>query len=436
MRQNIIHIILLMALISPDLASGESYWPKTTPLSHWKHIRTATDLCELRGMRADWDAGTAGGTLRLEVLKTDNYVWATLPTPEKGWNLKRYARVEADITNSGTLPVDVMLWNVGDRGWDAVGDFATLTPGEERKFSCNLQETFPDGTPKIDPGHIRQVQVMISKAVAGEKLEIKNLIVTGKASEWSRPAGRLIMPKITEGFPAAGHCVRYRLNGDENNSIYCLVYLPVNWKQGITFPVIVEYPGNIYFTKACYSTGLPDQCVIGYGMSKGKGAIWLSLPFVDRKTGAIVENGWGDPDATADYAVSLVEEICARFGGERRNVILTGFSRGAIACGYIGLRNDRIAPLWKGFHACQHYDGDGWNGATMKGAMERAQRFAGKAVFQTDNSAEIFQTIMDEMKAKITYVKSGLGFHSSAMYLDDRPSTQQLRGWFNALVTD
>lgn len=436
MKQNLIRIVLVMALIAPFLASGESRLPENTPFSLWKHFRTADDLGELRGMRANWDSGTAGGTLRLEILKADNYAWATLPAPEKGWNLKIYARVEADITNRGNLPVDVMFWTVGDRGWDAVGDFATLNPGEVHKFSCNLQETFPDGTPKIDPGHIRQVQVMISKAVSGAKLDVKNLIVTGKASEWSRPAGRLNVPKIKEGSPAAGHCVRYRLEGDENTGIYCLIYLPVNWKQGLTFPVIVEYPGNIYFAKACYSTGLPDQCVIGYGMSKGKGAIWVSLPFVDRKTGVIVENGWGDPDATADYAVSVVEDICAKFGGDRRNLILTGFSRGAIACGYIGLRNDRIAPLWKGFHACQHYDGNGWNGATMKGAMERAHRFAGKAVFQTDNSPEIFQPLMDEMKAKTTYVKSGLGFHSCAMFLDDRPSTQKLRGWFKALVTD
>ena len=65
-------------------------------------------------------------------------------------------------------------------------------------------------------------------------------------------------------------------------------------------------------------------------------------------------------------------EVCDNFGGDRDDVVLTGFSRGAIACGYIGLRNDHVAALWKGFHACQHYDGAGWNGATMEGAMKRA----------------------------------------------------------------
>jgi hypothetical protein len=31
-------------------------------------------------------------------------------------------------------------------------------------------------------------------------------------------------------------------------------------------------------------------------------------------------------------------------------------------------------------------------------------------------------------------VKSGLGAHSTAMFLDDRPSTQKLREWFLQLV--
>ena len=90
------------------------------------------------------------------------------------------------------------------------------------------------------------------------------------------------------------------------------------------------------------------------------------MPFLDRDTGKIAENGWGNADDTADYVMRMVAEVCAKFGGDRENVVLTGFSRGAIACGYIGLRNDRIAALWKGFHACQHSDGAAWNGATYQ----------------------------------------------------------------------
>jgi hypothetical protein len=228
--------------------------------------------------------------------------------------------------------------------------------------------------------------------------------------------------------------VRYRLAGDGESAIYSVLNLPEDWQPGMKYPVIVEYPGNIFFAPACYSTGLPEQCVIGYGMTKGKGAICLGMPFVDRAAGKIVENGWGNADETADHVMRTVAEVCARFGGDRGNIVLTGFSRGAIACGYIGLRDDRIAALWKGFHACQHYDGDGWNGATLAGAIERAARFQGKAVFQTDNPQKKFQSVMDVMKTKVTWAESGLGFHSTAMFLDDRPSTQQLREWFRQLV--
>jgi hypothetical protein len=126
--------------------------------------------------------------------------------------------------------------------------------------------------------------------------------------------------------------------------------------------------------------------------------------------------------------------VCADHGGDRARLVLTGFSRGAIACGYIGLRNERIASLWKGFHACQHYDGDGWNGATMEGALERATRFRGEAVFQTDNAPKAFQPVMDVMKTEVTWASSGLGAHATAMFLDDRPSTVQVREWFQRLV--
>jgi len=428
---------LLLARLAPvhaDEASNKLANPSASQAEMWSHIQRVQDLGELREMTAEWDASAPGGALRLVAIKPARYAWVTVLAPRQGWNLARRATVEAEITNRGTAPAEVMLWVVGDRGWDAVGDFATLAPGEARKFSCRLRATFPDGTPKLDPGQVKQVQVMLPKVALGAALEVRGLAAVGHEPEWTRPPGRLEAPAIEDGPPAAGRRVRHRLAGDEYTGIYCLLYLPADWKRGVAFPVIVEYPGNIFFTPGCYSTGRPDQCAIGYGITKGKGAIWASLPFVDRANGIIAENGWGDADATADYAVRVVEEICAKFGGDRRNVALTGFSRGAIACGYIGLRNDRVASLWKGFHACQHYDGDGWNGATMDSAMERARRFAGRAVFHTDNSTEMFQPLMDMMKAETTYVRSGLGAHACAMFLDDRPSTQQLRKWFNDLV--
>jgi hypothetical protein len=397
-----------------------------------EHLHSAADLGELRDLRAAWN----DGMLTLSTDKAERLAWAVIPAPKGGWELLRRATVNSEITNTSDQPVNVMFWVVGDHGWDAVVDAATLAPHETRTFSCDLRATFPDHTPKLNPGDVKQIQIMlgnqrINKTVS---LEVRSVTAQGDAPEWKRPIGRIDVPRVEDSAPAPGKRVHYRLADDEKTSIYCVLNLPEDWQPEKKYPVIVEYPGNFFFVPACYSSGLPDQCTIGYGMTKGKGAICLGMPFLDRATGKVIENGWGNADDTADYAMRMVDEMCAKFGGDRENVVLTGFSRGAIACGYIGLRNDKIAALWKGFHACQHYDGDGWNGATMAGAIERAARFQGHSVFQTDNSQEKFQPVMEAMKTKVTWAQSGLDFHATAMFLDERPSTQQLRTWFWQLV--
>lgn len=438
-------LMLLSAISIHAFAQGP-------PASLTDHIRSASDLGELRDIQTDWK----DGALNLSTDKAERHAWVVIPAPRNGWDLRRRATVNAGITNTGSHPVGVMLWVVGDHGWDAVVDQATLAPREARTFSCDLRATFPDKTPKLNPGDVKQVQIMLSEPIiapakAGQKdgaqtrlnprmtkpvsLEVRDMTSQGDAPDWKRPSGHIDVPSVEDSPPSAGKRVRYRSPGDETPANYCVLNLPEDWQPGKTYPVIVEYPGNIFFTPGCYSTGLPEHCVIGYGMTKGNGAICLGMPFVDRTVGKPVENGWGNPDDTADYAMRMVADVCGRFGGDSKNVLLTGFSRGAIACGYIGLRHDRIAALWKGFHACQHYDGDGWNGATLPGALDRAARFKGKAVFQTDNSREKFQPVMDVMQTHVTWSESGLGSHSTAMFLDDRQSTQQLRTWFWRLVS-
>ncbi|MEK0446060.1 MAG: hypothetical protein RLZZ399_1381 [Verrucomicrobiota bacterium] len=412
------------------------------PMRLTSHLSSPADLSALRNLEADWNHDV----LSLSTTKADLLAWAVIPAAKGGWNLARHAAVTAEITNTGDHSVGVMLWVVGNPGWSAVQDTARLDPKEKRIFSCNLRATYPDGTPKLNPHDIPQVQVMLSEPVSANgkthfspkitrpvAIEVRNLAAEGDAPEWQRPTHKMDLPAMEDTAPAPGKRVRFRLAGD-GDRIYAVLNLPTDWTPNAQFPVIVEYPGNFFFSPECYSSGLPDQCVIGYGITRGKGAICLSMPFVDRAAGKIAEDGWGNADDTADYALRMVEEICTRFGGDRQNVLLTGFSRGAIACGYIGLRNDRIAALWKGFHACQHYDGDGWRGATLSGALERAARFRGQAVFHTDNPQKTFQPLMDVMKVPVKWTQSGLRFHSTAMFLDDRPSTQELREWFWKLV--
>jgi hypothetical protein len=432
-------LTLLVALLFTPLGS---LYAETADL-FTPHLHSTRELGELRDLQAEWN----NGVLKLSATQAERLAWAVIPAPKNGWDLGQRSTVQAEITNTGAAPAGVMFWLVGDHGWSAVVDVATLAPHETRPFSCNLRATYPDGTPKLNPSDVKQVQVKLAEPVLlnGKEhlspkitkpisIELSRLTASGSQSEWKRPPGRIDVPNVEDAPPAPNKRVRYRLPSDENSRIYGVLNLPEDWTPGKRYPVIVEYPGNIFFGSLCYSTGMPDQCVIGYGMTKGKGAICLGLPFIDRAAGEIAENGWGNADDTADYAMRMVAEVGAKFGGDRQNVVLTGFSRGAIACGYIGLRNDDIAALWKGFHACQHYDGANWNGSTMPGALERAARFQGKAVFQTDNPQAKFQPVMDVMKAQVTWTQSGLRFHSTAMFLDDRPSTQQLREWFWQLV--
>jgi hypothetical protein len=401
--------------------------------SLWPHIHSAAQCGDVRGGSVTWDASDAG-MLAFNVNGNGVYAWVTIPAPAAGWDLATRLGVEASVTNLGPNPAEVQVWTVASRGWESIADVATLATGETRLFSCRLRETFPDGTPKLDPGSVTGVRVLVRKAAAGTVIRVAGLAATGHAPPWTQPEGRIEVPAVEEGPPTAGRRVRYQLQGDEGTDIACLLHLPDDWKPGGSYPVIFEYPGNIYYVKDCYSTGLPDQCGIGYGMTRGRGAIWVSMPFVNRTSDAIAENGWGDADDTASYCERVVDDVCAHFGGDRRNLILTGFSRGAIACGFIGLRNDRIAQLWKGFHLCQHYDGDGWNGATLEDAVERARRFQGRAVFHTDNPKNAVRPVTDIMNVPTTFVRSGLGAHAIAMFLDDREPTKQLRRWFAELV--
>lgn len=399
------------------------------------HLENAAGLEDVRAATVEFAGSPSARRLTLRATGGEHYAWALIPAPPGGWNLAARHAVEAMLTNVGEDAVEAMLWVVADAGWESVAEVAVLQPRESRTFSCALRKTFPDGTPKLDPTRIRGIQVMLKSPRADQAVEVADLVAAGTEPPWERPPGRIDVPTVEDGAPAAGKRVFHPVGESrkEGKSPAAVLWLPRDWKPGASYPVIVEYPGNIFFTAGCYSTGRPAQCVIGYGMTRGTGAIWISLPFVDANA-CIAEHSWGDPDATANFCVRAVEDVCARFGGDRTRLVLTGFSRGAIACGYIGLRNDRIAGLWRGLHCCQHYDGDGWNGSTPEGALERARRFRGVGVFHTDNSAAKVRPFVDTLGVPATIVSSGLGAHSCAMFLDERESTRRLRDWFAALT--
>lgn len=192
----------------------------------------------------------------------------------------------------------------------------------------------------------------------------------------------LVTPQMADELPSAGKRVRQVSPEYKGTEVYHALYLPVDWKEGNKYPVIVEYTGN-YFPK-CGSTGEVKDANLGYGLSGGKGFVWVSMPYIEigRKKNAIT--WWGDKDATVEYCKKNIPRICAEFGGDLDNIIICGFSRGAIAASYIGLADDGIAGLWKGFFTHDHFDGErkwAYPNSDRESALKRLGRLNGRPAF-------------------------------------------------------
>ena len=91
-----------------------------------------------------------------------------------------------------------------------------------------------------------------------------------------------------------------------------------------------------------------------------------------------------------DYCKTNLPRICDRFGGDRDNVFICGFSRGAIATSYIGLADDEIAKMWKAFIAHDHFDGERkwvYDDSDRTSALRRLRRLNGRPVLVSGTKA-------------------------------------------------
>lgn len=249
----------------------------------------------------------------------------------------------------------------------------------------------------------------------------------------------LITPPATDGTPSPGKRVRQFRNehGPSSSRVHHLLYLPTDWVRGKTFPVIVEYAGNKWQT----SPGTVEGSNLGYGISGGQGAIWICMPFVDEQHQTNAENWWGDTAATVAYCKRTVREVCEQYGGDRANVFLAGFSRGAIACNYIGLHDDEIASLWRGFICHSHYEGvRPWPQSTPDGAAERLKRLRQRPQFISHETIAPRESVEPtrEYLAKaqpdgnFTFLALPFETHTDTWVLRDIPARQALRDWFRA----
>ncbi len=150
----------------------------------------------------------------------------------------------------------------------------------------------------------------------------------------------------------------------------------------------------------------------------------------------------GDADETVRYCKQAVESTCKQWGGDRQRLVLCGFSRGAIATSYIGLRDDEIASLWSGLIAHSHYDGVRrwpYSDSDRESAVQRLKRF--------NNKPQWISHELEVDKTKQFLSESGLlhdGIHLASLpypnhspdwLLKDLTETHALRNWWRQLVT-
>jgi hypothetical protein len=260
----------------------------------------------------------------------------------------------------------------------------------------------------------------------------------------------LTVPKVEMSAPAPGKRVFYRLPGAPEDSPAMVLYLPTDWVAGKSYPVIVELAGNGNF-KSQYgdvSTGRPEGSNLGYGLSGGRGFIWACLPFLTDGGEDLAITWWGNapehrPDATVAYVKRAVPFLCEEFSGDASKVLLCGFSRGALACNAIGLHDEEIADLWRGFFCYSHYDGvrEKWPyaGSDRASALTRLHRLGDRPQFLCqENSIAATRDYLQNtgVKGDFTFTETGFRNHNDAWTLRPSPVRAAAREWLFRILSD
>jgi len=241
----------------------------------------------------------------------------------------------------------------------------------------------------------------------------------------------LKVPVMENAPPAPGKRVKVIDPEFKGTDVYHALYLPTDWKKGKKYPVIVEYAGNKWRT----SLGTVEGSKLGYGISGGKGVIWVCMPFVDIKNKRNASTWWGDVEATVSYCKKTVKNICDDYGGDSSAVFIAGFSRGAISCNFIGLHDDQIASLWAGFICHSHYDGVrkwGYPKSDRESALKRLKRLGGRPQFIShEKSVKATQDYLKAVYAKGNFTFQTLGFvnHTDTWVLRNIPERKAARQW-------
>ncbi len=250
----------------------------------------------------------------------------------------------------------------------------------------------------------------------------------------------LVVPPLANGLPSAGRRVLVRTQ--DAPEIYHVLYLPTDWQPRRRYPVIVEYSGNGNYRSAYgdVSLGVPEGSNLGYGLSGGRGYLWLCLPYVNSVERRNQILWWGSAEATNDYGREALRQVCQQYGGDPKRVLLAGFSRGAIACSYLGLRDDRTAEQWRAFFAYSHFDGvRTWPYADSdrESALRRLRRLRGRPVFVChEGSVETARDFLtaERVPGRFTYQPIHRRNHNDGWVLRDLPERRKARAWLQQVM--
>ena len=255
----------------------------------------------------------------------------------------------------------------------------------------------------------------------------------------------LAVPAARAAPPAPGvRCVQTTA-GWEGGAVHHTLYLPRDWKPGKRFPVLVEYAGNGRYRNKFgdVSDGTVEGCRLGYGISGGRGFIWVCLPFVESHEGGWrnAVTWWGEVAESKRYCLATVRDVCARFGGDERAVVFCGFSRGAIAANFLGLHDEEIARLWRAFICHSHYDGviERWPyaGADRAAALARLRRLGDRPQFIShEGSTRATEEYLraSGIAGRWTFVAIPFRNHSPDWVLRDLPERRAVRTWLAAAL--
>jgi hypothetical protein len=253
------------------------------------------------------------------------------------------------------------------------------------------------------------------------------------------------VPALSFGKPKAGARVKQTTQGWENTNVYHVLYLPRDWKPGKKYPVIVEFAGNGNYRNKYgdVSNGSVEGSSLGYGLSKGKEFIWICMPFIDVKASSKVNaiTWWGDVEETKKYIYTTLDMLGKTYGADLSCTVLAGFSRGSIACNYMGLNDDQIAQVWKAFFCHSHYDGvnEKWPYpfADRKSALQRLQRLKEKPQWiSQEGSTKSIREYLDStgIKGDFTFQDIPYRNHSDTWLLKNTAESKAARLWLRKVV--